>query len=323
MMKNKKGFEFSFGWIFAIVVGAAVIFLAIYASSNLIREERKVSATEAGKQLGIILNPIETSIESGRIDRVAFPEETRVFNKCLSTGDYGAEKTFGGQDISIASKSGGGAWEKPGVASTFYNKYIFSSSTIEGKEIKVFSKPFYMPFKIADVLFMWNAEKKYCFVNPPSYIEKELEDLNVKNFNVTDEVKKCEKNSEKVCFTSSESVCNVIVNLNSKSVKKNKQILYYEDDKENVLLYGTIFADSGIYECQVKRLMARASELSSIYGEKSQSLSIKGCSSNLEQELFSYADATRKLNSSLDLNEINNFAEELGRRNALLACKLF
>ena len=122
-MKNKKGFEFSFGWLFAVIVGAVVIFLAIYASTSFIKQNRNIQDTFAGKELGVILSPVETSLESAKTTEISFPVDTRVYNDCKTTGN------FGSQGISIASKSGVGAqWQNPGEISRFYNKYIFSST---------------------------------------------------------------------------------------------------------------------------------------------------------------------------------------------------
>lgn len=312
MMKNKKGFEFSFGWLFAIIVGAVIIFLAIYAATNLIKTERKIADTEAAKQFGLLLSPIETSLESGKIAKISFPGDTRLYNDCRDVGNFGA------QDIRVASKSGvGNEWQSAGVPSTFYNKYIFSPEAVEGKEFTIFSKPFYFPYKVGDLTFIW--ADKYCFVNPPIDIEEEIDSLNPRNINITGAVKECSKDSIKVCFTS--SGCDIDVSLTSKSVRKNKKTVYYEDDS---LLYGAIFADSDIYECQIKRLMKRTSELSLLYLGKSQRVSAIGCSSaNMEGDLSVYANTAMGVNSSLELREISYLTKELERKNGILSCKLF
>ncbi len=309
---NKKGFEFSFGWIFAIIVGAAIIFLAIYAAANLIKTERKIADTVAAKEFGTLLSPIETSVESGKIAKIVFPGETRLYNECREAGNFGA------QDIRIASKSGvGSEWQSPGVPSSFYNKYIFSSNVVEGREFSILSKPFNFPYKVGDLIYIWTED--YCFVNPPANIEEEIDSLNPGNINITGFVKECKKESIKVCFTS--SGCDIDVSINSKSVRKDKQTIYYEDD---ALLYGAIFSDSDVYECQVKRLMKRTSELSLLYLEKSRRVSARGCSSaNLEGDLGFYANRTIGINSSLELREIYNLNKDLKRKNEILSCKLF
>lgn len=317
-IKNKKGFEFSFGWIFAIIVGAVILFLALYAVSNIVKDERKISDTEAGKQLGIILSPLETGIGSNKITLIHFPIETRIYNDCDIYGNFGEQK------ISIATKSGvGNAWDKPGKPSIFYNKYIFSPSIIEGKDSTAFSKSLALPFKVTDLIYLIPPED-YCFVNPPRAIEQEIIDSSPKNINVSLSIAECKKGSKKICFGSfRDSKCNTFVDIQEKSVRKGSSKVYYEDDSENSLLYSAIFAEPEIYECQLKRLMKRTTELSLLYIAKSQALSPRGCSSNLELDIQIYANATLSFNNSADLPKIIFMSEELKRRNGLLSCSLF
>ena len=63
-MRTKRGLEISFAWMFSIIVGAAIIFLAVFAAVKLVNLGKQQTDTEVGKQLGILLNPIETSLES-------------------------------------------------------------------------------------------------------------------------------------------------------------------------------------------------------------------------------------------------------------------
>ena len=65
-MINKRGIEFGFVWIFAILVGAVILGLAVFATSQFIKTERDVGDSFVGKKIGILLNPLETGIESGK-----------------------------------------------------------------------------------------------------------------------------------------------------------------------------------------------------------------------------------------------------------------
>ncbi len=314
-MMNKKGFEFTFAWIFAIIVGAVIMFLAVYATYSLISTERSISDTEAAKQFGIILTPVETNLESSKITPIKFNEETRIYNRCRTEGNFGV------QEIGVSLKSGfGKTWQEPKILSSFYNKYIFSSETITGKGAFVFAKQFNFPFKIGDLIIIL-GEDKYCFVNPPNDIEEEIgnfkETGSFNNINITLSINECSKDSKKVCFGS--LGCDIDVSLASKSVRKNNQVVFYEDS----LIYGAIFSDPQIYECQVKRLMKRTAELSLIYALKSENLAVKGCSSNLKADLIAYTNKTLMLNNSLDLGAINFDAKDLGGKNDLLLCRLF
>ena len=57
-MINKKGIEFNFAWLFAIIVGAVIIFIAIFATTSIIKRSRVESESKVAAELGIILNPI-------------------------------------------------------------------------------------------------------------------------------------------------------------------------------------------------------------------------------------------------------------------------
>ncbi len=318
-MMNKKAFEFSFPWLFAIIVGAVIIFLAIYASTKLIKTQRTIQDTELGKELGIILNPIETSFETGKAQKISFPFQTRIFNECKTLS------TFGSQKISTATKSGiGEEWQAPGEQSTFYNKYLFSENVIEGKDHTIFSKPFEMPFKIANLIYIWPETDKYCFINPPGAMEDEINDLKLKGFSIASKQSECPIETKRVCFTSTGCDIDITLDVSGKirgtAKKKNSDRVYFESQ---ALLYGAIFADSKTYECQVTRLMKRTSELSWLYYSKTSFLSSKGCSSNLEADLLSFANQTFSINSSSQLRNIAFDSENIGRKNNELNCQLF
>ena len=316
-MRNKKGLEFSFGWLFALVVGAVILFLAIYATVKIIGTERTFQETESAKQIEIILTPVETGYEEGKaVAPIVFPSETRIYNDCRVAGN------FGEQSIRVASSMGiGGRWQEVGLPVTSYNKYIFSSAMMQGIEFNAFSKPFEMPFKVANLLFMWT--EKYCFVNPPTEIRKEVISLGLRRMNVSDNINDCLNDSKKICFVSDLEICDVFVNPIQKSVRhKDKEVVFYEDS----LIYGAILSEPEVYECQVKRLMKRTSELALLYNTKSEYISSRanGCSSDLQQELQILAVATGNMNKTSELRDISLTANILGGKNSrIVSCKLW
>ncbi len=331
-MKNKKGFEFSFAWLFAIIVGGVILFLAIFATTRLVQTEETVQETTLGREIGILLSPVETNLESAKIAKISTPSETRILNGCDEGGD------FGRQEISIGTKSrAGGEWEYPGGASSFYNKYLFSADGVQGEDFVVMAKPFKFPFKVADLSFLWSFEERYCFVGPPNDIKEEIGSLKQNaNFDIRldlkERVEECGKDSKIVCFDlpSANSACDVVVSTKGESVRKEGKTIYYsesiEDDRDDdryALLYGAIFSETDNYECQVKRLMKRTSELSEIYLAKTEYLSQRGCSSNLEFELRSLGAGAVEVDESLDLRSLGISLEGIRRKNNGLACRLF
>jgi hypothetical protein len=338
VIKNKRGFEFSFSWLFALLVGAVILFLAIYATIQLISSIRLQTETEQGRQLSTLLLPVQTNLEAGKAPIISVSQETKIFNQCIyNTGSFGQQK------ISISLKSGiGEEWQKkPGVASTFYDRYLFSNSTSHGNdEFYILSKPFKLPFKIADIIILWSDREEYCFVNSsmPSAIQSELRNLNLKNLIFKENYNGCPVDSNIVCFSTSdrcrEKDIQVYINLPLK-VSKNGKTVYYEELESSdkyALLYAAIFSTPEIYECQIKRLMLKASELAGLYNLKSQyltdmSTSGSGCSSgNIQSPLINFqarASQIAKSGSSENLGEIIRLADEIHEKNIALRCKLY
>ena len=91
-------------------------------------------------------------------------------------------------------------------------------------------------------------------------------------------------------------------------------------------MYGAIFSDPEVYNCQIKRLMKRASNLAEIYKSKAQYLDARGCGAiGLSADFNAYQS---QINAFVNLNEPNiniveSFSENLGDENELLTCKIF
>lgn len=301
---NKRGFEFSFAWMFAIIVGTAIIFMAVYAATKLIGTGEKISDTETGKQIGILLNPIESSIEEGKSATISLVEEAEIRNICNENGNFGSQKIKVGE----------------GVASTFYNKYIFSEDEINGRELHVFSMPLKMPFKVADTTIIYSDKEKYCFTAPPNDIKKEIESLGLANINISASKAECASEAKTVCFSGEDCDINVFEEYNS--IEKDGERIYYESRFGNALLYGAIFSSDRIYECQLKRLLKRTSELSLIYLEKGSLVYEKECISDLEQELMKLSEVS-EIDNSQGLTSVVNAAMEVESKNDGASCKLF
>ncbi len=319
---NKKGIEMAFSWIFAIIAGAVILFSAIYITTRMIGTERKVSDTLVAAELDNLLHPIETNLEDSKYVNIRFVDETRVFNNCSAKG------VFGKQQISTASKLIGNDWGEQSVRKTSFNKYIFSRGVEEGKKIHAIVKPFEMPFKIADLTILYGGN--YCFVNPPSDIEDEINDLSGDGVqdvgvNISTSLSACPQNAETVCFNM--IGCDTNVNtLGSSSniqgsISKDGETVYYYGGS---LLLAAIFSDTEIYECQIKRLMSRAGELGAVYAKKATYLEGSGCSNNLVQDLQSFVVASAINNSHEFVQQVVNLANDLEERNGNIAkCKVF
>jgi len=318
-MKSKRGFEFSFGWLFAVIVGAVIIFLGIYAATRIANTEEAKSQSFAAKEFSILTSSFETSLEEDRPDTISFPEKSILYSDCLATGNFGLQKL-----------SSSNAKEKTkGIYSSFANKYFFSDKEITGKSFLVWSKPFRMPFKVADIMYIWSEDDKYCFIDTPQSIEEHLSALRKNNLilNKTisfassyDKNEKC-RGSLEVCFGGS---INCDINVMENKVRKDgKQAYYGVNNEDYSLLYAAIFSDPDIYECQLKRLMMRSSNLALLYSAKSEMVGSKGCGSGLSSGLSLFAQSAASYKNSEDLGQILTLAGNLEVENEALSCPLF
>jgi len=309
---NKKGLEFTFAWLFAIIAGAVIIFIAIYATTQFIGTSKDASNAKITGEVGSILESVETSLEEGKQIKIEFPDETRIYNRC---DDFG---NFGRQLLSVSVRSGiGNEFQRSENEQAFFDKYIFSEELVQGKEVNIFVKPFEMPYKIASLAYIYS--ENYCFVNPSGDIEDEIRGLNLKNVNISESVGGCARESIKVCFES--AGCDVNVNLEEQSVTKNRIKVFYEGDS---LMYGAIFAEPEIYLCQVTRLMKRTGELAHVYSLKAEFLEGKGCTTGLDNKMKIYASNLANVESDKDdIKAIGIESTEIRRSNEKLSCKLF
>jgi len=304
--KNKKAIAMSFNWIFAIIAGGFILFLAIYFAGQFIDTAEQESYTETAASLSVLLDPLETGLASGKANLINFNKESKIFFDCTEK----LNPPFGKQYISFSDKTLSEEYREEGGKVPILNKYIFAEDVVEGKNIYAFSKPIYMPFKIADMSIVISATKKYCFYDAPEDIQEDLENLNLKSIIFMNSTSECE--GIKVCFDTTGG-CDIIVNELRKEVynKKNKERVYYSGD----LVYAAIFSSPDIYECNIKRLKSKFNELSKIYLEKIKIMERQGCLPTIGGKLSLLID--RDIRDSRDLDIFIRDVEEIDAVNRL------
>ena len=315
---DKKGFQISFAWLFAIIVGAFIIFLAIFASVKLIGTAQEISNVETGRELEVLANVLETGFESSNTASLKIALETRIGNNCKKPSSF---EPFGTQGLQLAQKSLN-RWSEVGTEIVFRNRYIFSEDITEGKKFFLFSKPFDFPFEVSSVIYLTSAEDNYCFIGLDENEEKEDDIITeISNLNQTNLfVEGCPSSSINVCFDTFDSDCDIEVNLAQKYVEKVESGgVYFET---NALMYGAIFAEKGIYECQVKRLMQRLSILANTYDEKESLLQEKE-SCPRAREVLKLSVVANSLMNSEDLINVEKIAESVDKINDRAVCKLW
>ena len=121
-IENNKAQGMQFGWLFAIIIGAAILFFAIYFAGKLIGSGTYQAEAEIARSLDILLNPF-ASIGKADVSLskpLALPQKTIVNFSCDAEKDS--------QRISVTIGKG-----NP-FGYDIKNKYIFSDD-FTGKNI--------------------------------------------------------------------------------------------------------------------------------------------------------------------------------------------
>ena len=304
---RKRGFlGIPFAWLFAIIVGGVILFLAIFAVTKISDTQQIALDAQTSKQIGVLLNPLETGFETAKTTSMALPSETRIFNRCNNNG------YFGRQIIKVSQKTFN-KWSEPSIDVGFSNKYIFSENPVEGKKFYLFSKPFNLPFKVADVIYLTSFDTNYCFRGAPEEVEDEIGYLNQNNLFFEE----CPARSIEVCFGGN---CDIEINTKERTVSKGGEKMHFNDLS---LMYAAIFSDPQVYECQLKRLMQRGSQLSQLYVEKANLISREECFSNVNSQLLTLASEENGFGSSVNLNFVAGLADKVESANDVANCKLW
>lgn len=311
MNHNKKGLEFSFTWLFSLLAGAFIIFLAIYIGGRFVQTTRYEVTTTTAKELSILFEPMETGLAAGRATQATLGEDTRIYDECYDDG------VFGKQQISLSVKRGR-EWSQPSGAISIGNKYIFTEEVVDGRKIYFFSMPFDFPYKVSDLIVL--TTKSYCFANAPESVRSDLGNLNLANIKF--ESANCTKEDIKVCFAFGTS-CDMTVygigqGFDTGYVRKRNENLYFTGN----LLYPAIFADKSIYECNVKRLMKKTGQLALVYRDQAQLLSTK-CGVVSSASLSSFASQVSGIENSQEIVTLQMIAENLDNENSAKECEIW
>jgi len=288
---KKKG-QFNFVWIFAILAGGSILALAIWGAVQTGDTLRYGSDTEAARSISVITNPLQAGFAEGTFGRIAFQQETRINNICLD------DSGFGKNDLSVATRSGvGNDWNLAGGAASIHNKYIFSEEQSEGLDYYVFSKPFNFPYEVSDLIFLTSV--RYCFLGDTDDVADEVLGLGMENV-VFDN---CSASDTRVCFGGGQN-CDFIVygscSGNCDSIYDEGVVSKRSGDLHYVgsLMWGAIFSDKGVYDCNVGRLMYRTKRIAEIFSAKADLMNARDCGTNLKVDLIVWSGLVGNASSS-------------------------
>lgn len=310
-----KKAEFDFVWLFAIIAGAAILVLAIYGATKATDSLRYQQETQLTKSLAVVLGPLQSGYADSKTNKISFKQDTRIDNYCANDG-------FGENVLSTRTKSTMGTeWTKQTGEITIKNLYIFSSSQ-EGKNFEILSKPFNFPFKIGDILII-NSEQ-FCSPKIPEEIKTDIKNLGLTNW----QIENCSKDIVKtICFGTTTCDINVYGTCSSMDcdskydegyVEKDGKRLYYAGN----LMYGAIFSEKDLYDCNVQRLIYRATQISDILSDKAKLMDSRGCPTSLQADLEFWASTLNKSTASSIVDK-NKLAQALDKQESMERCKLW
>ena len=308
----KRG-QFNFVWLFAIIVGGAILVLAIYGATQAGDTARYQSDSEVAKSIAIITDPLQAGFGESSFGRISFNDETRINNICLSGG-------FGKNEISVATRSGvGKEWNLAGGATSIHNKYIFSSERSSGEDYYVFSKGFDFPYEVADLIFL--TPENYCFVNAPDEVVDEvlglsIPNIQINNCTITDAVRVCFGNGDDcdvMVYGSCQGGCDSV--FDEGTVSKGDSDMKYVGS----LMYGAIFSDKGVYDCNVERLMFRAGKIAEEFAAKTNLMDARGCDTNMRGDLVVWGGLLANATSN-DLMRLRTMADGIDKKNDREVC---
>lgn len=296
--------QFQFAWIFAVIVGALILFLAFYFVGTTLLRQRYEQETVKAQSLDILLNPFTYlgSLGATTYNPLSLPEESEIMMGCNA-----AQGELGYNEITLISEKGAG------IPKTVYDKYIFAPQPLKAKNLEALSMPFEMPWRVADIIILWPLDQKYCFVRAPTKIKNEIEKLEIESI----KIEECKGDEIEVCFSSFSGSCNVRVY--DDRVSKNGRESYYGGD---ALMYAAIFSDPVLYECNVKRLASRIYSETEIYEKKALALNQRGCDVAYNLEPLKKA-AENVFEEPNRINELEQASQTLRNINRMSSCTLF
>jgi len=259
----------AFAWLFSIIIGAAILFLAFFFVTQYGKQvAQPQEQVGLGSGINMLLEPFTAvgSLVEAKGSILEFTSNVYIEFGCNSVNDYSEIK---------AKKATHKTFD---LTKNAYDKYIFSNiiTTQEKESLLAFSVPIKEPFYIATPTII--TKGNYCFVGLPFQYKNILESIddNINetkyNFNYTSSQGSCPAGYTKVCF----SLSGCDININCLDASCNYGSI---NDKFwfNELVFAGIFSKSETYNCNLDRILERAKKVAFIYKQKSLNLQNKGC----------------------------------------------
>jgi hypothetical protein len=309
----RQGVAVSFSWLFSLIVGAVIIFLAVYASRSLVQTERQAQESGASVAFTNLFTPLRTGGSESFIPRaITFPQPALITLRCTPTG-MGVRVRF--QD-SLAGES-------DAYQSVVRDSFISGNTTIQGKRVFSLVLPLRMPYLIGDVILLWSEPQ--CFVDAPEDMRSLFEMATNETITFANTLASCPRGSRKLCFAgaSSPQRCDVRVD------RIGQTITYENGTPKNYydsLLAPALFSTPALYECMLEQMGKETARLAEQYRAKSvliQSGTLQGCAGGMDTLLGSFVSRARAFNNSQGLPRFMEEVATLRSAHDTLLCPLW
>jgi type II secretory pathway pseudopilin PulG len=304
----RRGFEFSFSWLFSLITGALILILAVYGVTSWVGTKRTISDSETAHQLQSLLNPLQTSGEgSFRPAPIVFPQPTELTIGCSDKGS----------SVQTRALANIGRNTVPGYARESAGTVLFGNTTLTGTTLQSLVVPFSFPYKVSDLIVFWMGT--LCFVQAPEEVQETFGNDNV-SVRFVSGVSQCPRGSKTLCFDDSRG-CHVTVDTYLKRVTQGSASVYYE----GTLLYGAMLSSPALYECGVKQLFKRTDALATIYQTAAGHMGARseGCGTGIATLLGTYQTLVKTSNSSRMLAQVQEQAFDLEKEEQASSCSLW
>lgn len=294
MLKQKKAFMISFKFILSIIIGSIILMFFIFFAFKHISTQEKLASLDIINYLDLKLDILSNSQNLNT--QFNLPSNYNLNFIC--------------NKILISNK-------KTSYSSST-EKLIASPSILKGKEIQIWTKSWFFPFKVTN--FYYIANKKTNFYIESNELLKKIPKI-FNAYPLTDTSKIIEKSriSDKtvLVFSSQPKNLQELLKNNIKvlHILNNKQITFYPEQKttsyldEETLFLAIFSSDFDKYECLKQKLINKLQKISSIYKQKSLLLGLKS-----KDCKFIYSQLTSSLDNlpnTLNSDQIETLNKEL------------
>lgn len=245
MLKQRKGLEMTFNWIFSIIIGAIILTFFVYFAVQNTDLFGNLTANRVALELDNAFSGFQTTVVETNLE---FNKPIKLEFKCENIADDVRET------ILINDKG----------KSILRDKIVFAPTNIEDTKFLLFTSEWKVPYKVANFIFLTSPKEKYKFEYLP-------ENFELPNFLGLSE------NGKNVKFITDTNPCSIDSNKIIINYGKDEYDEYYgwictPNSSQpygfygKAMIYAAIFSDD--FDCLYDLMIKKLNLVSSLYKEK-------------------------------------------------------